>query len=138
MIIANNLTSFEENFNYTKGDIMPKVMKVTIATLSNGAAIERANLELANVLENIMDPNTSLKFTREINLKIKIKPTDDRTAGGVTIQATSKLAPVAEHQTQLYIGKDVNGEPEASELIQPLLFEDEKITDIKKEGTTDA
>jgi len=111
---------------------MNQLTKISIATLSNGAAIERANLELDRILENIMDDNTSLNFTRELNLKIKIKPSDDRTAGGVIIQATSKLAPVSEHQTQVYIGTDEYGNPEASELLQPELFETEKITPIKK------
>ncbi len=78
---------------------MSQLKLVTIANLANGACIERANLELERVLENIMDLNTSPGVCREVNLKIKIKPTDDRTVGGVTIQATSKLAPVTEHMT---------------------------------------
>ena len=117
---------------------MQELTKITVATLSNGAAIERADLELDKILENIMDDNTSLKFTRELNLKIKIKPTEDRTAGGVTIQATSKLAPVSEHQTQLYIGTDDAGNPEASELLQPELFETAGITLIKKGAVKNA
>jgi hypothetical protein len=114
---------------------------VTIADLANGACIERADLELERVLENIMDPNTSPGVCREINLKIKIKPTDDRTVGGVTIQATAKLAPVTEHMTQVYIGKDIHGKGEISEVIREDLFPEFKdnVTSIKKkEGTTNA
>ncbi|MBI9090747.1 MAG: hypothetical protein JEZ12_16135 [Desulfobacterium sp.] len=116
---------------------------VTIGNLSAGAALERADLELSKVLKNIMDPNTSAKACREVNIKIKIKPTEDRLAGEVSIQAVSKLAPVTEHVTQVYIGQDVTGEPEISEIIQPELFpefqgdndETSNITPIKKEGT---
>ena len=113
---------------------------VKIGDLANGAAIERCNLELDKVLENIMDPNTSPGVCREIKLKIKIKPTDDRTVGGVSIQATSKLAPVTEHMTQVHIGKDITGKGEMSEIIKEELFpemnEHGNITPItKKEGT---
>jgi len=114
---------------------------VTIADLANGACIERANLELERVLENIMDKNTSPGVCREVILKIKIKPTDDRTVGGVTIQATSKLAPVSEHVTQVYIGKDIYGKGEISEVVQPELFpefKDNVTSIIKKDGTNNA
>ena len=73
--------------------MQPKVEKVSFSTISGGAVIERANLELEKVLENIQDPNTSAKAIREVNVKIKIKPSDDRSVGAVTIQAVSKLAP---------------------------------------------
>ena len=112
---------------------MPDMEKVTIETISNGAAIERLNLELKTVLENIMDNNTSPTFVREINLKVKIKPSDDRGAGAVSIQATSKLAPVVEHMTQIYIGQDIHGNFEASEVIQADLFpEINNITPMKE------
>jgi hypothetical protein len=119
---------------------MTNIQIVKFENLSNGAAIERANLELVKVLENIKDPNTSLKVCREINVKIKIKPSDDRSAGAVTIQATSKLAPVSEHMTQVYFGEDNAGNQEMSEVVQPTLFPEDfgNITPIKKGGTNNA
>jgi len=115
---------------------MPKMEKVTVDSISNGAAVERLNFELQTVLENILNANTSPIAIREINLKVKIKPSDDRSVASVTIQATSKLAPVIEHITQLYIGTDIHGTPEASEVIQPTLFpEIDNITQMKKGGT---
>lgn len=115
---------------------MANMEKVTIDTIANGAAIERVNLELDRVLKNILDPNTSAKVLREINLKIKIKPTEDRGAGSVEIQATSKLAPVTEHVTQVYIGTDQHGQPEASEIVQPVLPFGANVTPMR-EGTND-
>lgn len=119
-----------------------RMQTVTIGNLSAGAALERADLELSKVLKNIMDPNTSAKASREVNIKIKIKPTEDRLAGEVSIQAVSKLAPVTEHVTQVYIGQDVTGEPEISEVIKEELFpelqtsngEASNITPFKKES----
>lgn len=113
---------------------MAELEKVTLDTLSAGAAVERLNLELDGILENILDPNTNPKALREINLKIKIKPTDDRSSAVVEIQATSKLAPVTEHITQIYIGTDQHGKAEASEIVQPVLPGMENITHIRKEG----
>ncbi|WP_333664742.1 hypothetical protein [Desulfobacter postgatei] len=115
---------------------MPQLEPVRIETISQGAAIERLNLELESVLKNIADPNTSPVNIREINLKIKIKPSEDRSFGEVSIQATSKLAPVVEQITQLYFGKDEDGNPEASEVVQPQLFPEfnGNITQIKQEA----
>lgn len=118
-----------------------KMTKATIETISQGAAVERANLELNKVLANIMDENTSPIVVREVTLKIKIKPSEDRTVGAVTIQAMSKLAPVRECVTQVFIGKDIQGNLESNEVVQPSLFPElaGNVTPIKKqkEGTND-
>jgi len=56
---------------------------VSLASLCKGAAIERFDDELKKVLENMMDVNTGVG-PREIVLKVRLKPNDDRTsaAGG--------------------------------------------------------
>lgn len=101
---------------------MQEMKNVTIETMSEGAAIERANLELDRVLKNILDKNTDPTAAREVVLKIKFKPNTGRNAAEVTIQATSKLAPVTGHNTQLYIGEDLSGKPECTEIFQADLF----------------
>lgn len=119
---------------------MSKIKRVSFESLGQGAAIERADLELKRVLKNIQDPNTSPKAIREVNIKIKIKPSEDRGAGQVEIQATSKLAPVTEHVTQVYIGKDMLGEPEVSEIVetQQELFDQVNVTPMtRKDGSND-
>lgn len=80
--------------------------RVSLSNLGEGAAIELFDLELQRVLDNIIDENTSPGVVREVNLKIKIKPDQDREWGSVQIAATSKLAAVTPYPTQIIIGKD--------------------------------
>lgn len=88
---------------------MPKAETVTVETISGGAAIERLNLELGRVLKNIADKNTNPKTIREINLKIKIRPSEDRSLGEVSIQGTSKLAPVIEENKPVFSIHEADG-----------------------------
>lgn len=93
---------------YTNEDI------VTLENIGNGAAIELFNRELAAVLENILDVNTSETAKRSITLKIDIKPASDRGMGAVDISCKSTLAPTHSFQTKLFFGRDKNG-PKAVE-----------------------
>jgi hypothetical protein len=56
---------------------------VSLQNLGGGAAIELFDLELQKVLENISDENTRPAVVREITLKVKIKPGDDRDYGNL-------------------------------------------------------
>lgn len=49
-----------------------------LENLKDGAAVEMLNDELQRVLANIQDVNTDSKQVRELNLKIKIKPSEGR------------------------------------------------------------
>jgi len=77
---------------------------VSLQNLGSGAAIELFDTELQRVLDNIVDENTKPTTIREVTLKIKIKPDEDRESGSVEIQASSKLAPVHPYPTQILIG----------------------------------
>ncbi len=113
---------------------MQEMKNVNIESLSEGAAIERANLELDRVLKNILDKNTDPTAAREVILKIKFKPRNDRSAAEVVIQATSKTAPVMGHNTEVYIGRDISGQPECSEIVQGDLFpEHNKVTAFRRD-----
>lgn len=79
--------------------------KTSLANLLGGAAIERFDDELRSVLENILDPNAG-EGARTITLKVKLKPTDDRTRADVLITCQSSLVAPAGVQTLLYVGKD--------------------------------
>ena len=117
---------------------MQEIKNVTIETMSDGAAIERMNLELERVLKNILDKNTDPTAAREVVLKIRLKPRNDRAAAEVSIQAMSKLAPIVGHNTEIYIGRDLSGQPECSEIIQGDLFpEHNKITAFRRESSDD-
>lgn len=78
---------------------------VSLQNLGSGAAIELFDIEFQRVLDNIVDENTKATSPREVTLKIKIKPDEDREWGAIEIHATSKLAPVHPYPTQIIIGK---------------------------------
>jgi hypothetical protein len=78
---------------------------VSLDTLGRGAAIEMFNRELDAVLENILDPNTKAEAVREVTLKLKLKPAENRKSAEGTISCQSKLAPIQETRTLLFLGK---------------------------------
>lgn len=61
--------------------------------LMDGGVRERFNDALCKVWFNVFDPNTDPKATREINLKVKIKPTEHRDAAAFHVDVVTKLAP---------------------------------------------
>lgn len=63
---------------------------LSLANLKGGAAIEMFDRALAEVLTNINDINTTLK-AREINLKVTLVPSEDRTLLGIRLECTRKL-----------------------------------------------
>lgn len=79
---------------------------VSLENLGAGAALELFEVELQKVLDNISDENTKPTAPREVSLKIRIKPDEDRAAADVSIQAGSKLAPVRPYSTQIVFGID--------------------------------
>jgi len=69
--------------------------QVSLETLGQGAALERFNLALQDVLDNIQDVNTDPKKARTVTLKATIKPSEDREVGSIVVDVVSKLAPIA-------------------------------------------
>ncbi len=83
---------------------------VTLEGLGNGAAKELFEAELRRVVENVSDPNTPWKAKRAITLKITISPEgDERTAVGVAISCTSKVAAPTPYPTRLFVGIGADG-----------------------------
>lgn len=89
--------------------------KVSLATLAQGAAVERFDYALREVLTNIQDPNTDWKQKRTINLKVIIEPDEDRQMGKVTVACDSKMAPVRPFALNIFMGRDSQGKGVASE-----------------------
>ena len=79
---------------------------VSLATIGGGAAVELFNIELAKVLNNIVDENTDPEAMREVVLKVKLKPDSDRDSAKVQISAQAKLAPINSFSTNFFIGKN--------------------------------
>ena len=86
---------------------------ISLANLGRGACIEKFDDEFQKVLINILDPNTN-GGKREINLRVIIKPNQDRNFCTLQVHCTSKLGAVKAFETQMFVGLDVHG-PKASE-----------------------
>jgi hypothetical protein len=66
---------------------------ITLSTLAGGSLEERFQLALAEVLDNLLDPNTPKKARRSITIKISIANlSDDRRVAGLRAEVGSKLA----------------------------------------------
>jgi hypothetical protein len=59
--------------------------------MQDGAVAERINAELMKVANNVRDINTDPKAPREITLKLKLVPTEDRQSMGIIVSCASKL-----------------------------------------------
>jgi hypothetical protein len=74
----------------------------TLENAGGGAAAALFEHELLRVLENIADPNTDPLAVREITLKFRFKPDDQRNAGAVSISAKATLASIKPAVRRLY------------------------------------
>jgi hypothetical protein len=84
--------------------------------LGGGAAEEKFEEGLKKVLANILDPNTRPNVAREVVLRVKIKPSEERTDADVMIVCEVKLAADKPFPTRIFIGKNAQGRPEAHEV----------------------
>jgi hypothetical protein len=82
----------------------------SILEMAHGAVMERADLEMTKVMENIADPNTKATEKRVITLRLELAPDENRETIGVKATATSKLAATNSISTMLYVTGDENGE----------------------------
>jgi len=81
---------------------------VSLATLGGGSAIERFDDELRRVLSNIIDPNTT-DGAREVTLKVKIKPNEDRDRCDVDVTCSSRICPAKSFSTMMFVGSTPSG-----------------------------
>jgi len=89
---------------------------LTAESLAEGAAMERLNLEVQKLLDNVLDYNTSATATRTVTLTIKVKPKEDRETGDVELITSSRLAPSRPISSRLIFDKDSSGRAVAKEL----------------------
>lgn len=98
---------------------------VNLETLGQGAAVERFNEQWDLALANIKDQNTSATAVREVTLKVKLRPNEDRDRVIVDIECAAKVAPPKTVGSLIYLGK-LEGKIVASENNpkQPSLYRD--------------
>lgn len=87
----------------------PTLEPINLGSIARGAGLELFNIEIAKVAANIDDKSTDATKTREITITFKFKPDADRKSLQVTTKASSKLAPVSDHASRAYLGKDDSG-----------------------------
>jgi hypothetical protein len=93
--------------NFIKEEIVQlEVKEVNLETLGGGAVGELFAEELGKVLANIADPNADPKAVREVTIKFRIKPSEDRSRADVQIIPTHKLAPLKPFGTAISIVTD--------------------------------
>lgn len=110
--------------------------KLSLATICDGTAIERFDYELQKVLENINDTNTEAEAAREITLKIKIKPDENREMFKTEMTVSSKQAGLSPMTAVGMMGKDIHGKAEAHEYPRPKQQEldfGQNVTPMRKE-----
>jgi hypothetical protein len=110
--------------------------KLSLTNICQGAAVERFDLVLGEVLANIVDKNTDAEVTREVTLKVKIKPDSDRQILDIDVQAVPKFAPLSPVSTRAVVETDVRGKAEAFEFVAPKQIDLPlaSVTPIKKEA----
>ncbi len=81
---------------------------VSLTNLGGGACVEKFDDELRKVVENILDPNTTLK-ARKIVLEVTFTPNETREISVTDIECSSKLAKVKPFKTTLFVGAGAEG-----------------------------
>jgi hypothetical protein len=93
--------------------------KLNIANIARGALMERAGVEIDNVLNNILDKNTDFKKARKVTLEIIFKARDEsRENVDVELKAKSSVSPYNPVITQVFVGRDNEGQVVAEEYIR--------------------
>lgn len=83
---------------------------IEVSKLADGTLDEKLNRALKQAVENIVDPNTDYKKERKVTIEICIKPTSERRDFlQTTIKTKVSLAPEKGEDTELIVGKDVDG-----------------------------
>jgi len=75
---------------------------VQLGTLAMGEIDQKFPIVLKQVVENILSFDYQGKAKREINIKVVLTPSDDRTRADVEVSVTPKLAPPTPATTKLY------------------------------------
>lgn len=106
---------------------------LSLSNLGDGAALEMFEEELQKVLDNIVDPNTKAKSPREITLKIRITPDDERQLGMVELICTSKMTPARSFNTNCLLGRvGRRGEAREIKTAQTSFIDKDKVVQIDR------
>ena len=113
--------------------------RLSLATIKGGAAVEMVDLALAELLENIVDPNTSATAKRKVSLTLTLAPDQERESMHVGIDVRSSFAPHEAIGTIAFIAHTRDGVVAVeNDPKQRQLFEEERtgpvVVDMKGEA----
>ncbi len=80
---------------------------IELKNLVGGALQEKFTKSFEKVLENLQNPNTPFKNSREINIKLKFTQNEMRDDVKCSVSVSEKLAPQSTMETNFVIGKDL-------------------------------
>ena len=86
-----------------------EAIPVNIGNINDGAMIDGFAIAFGKALENIADPNTPATATREVTLKLVLKPHADRTQIDTEFKVSSKLASIETHKSKCFLGVNDEG-----------------------------
>lgn len=86
-------------------------MKKSILQMAHGAIEERVDIEMARIIENILNENTKPETKRKLTLELAFEPNEDRSMVTVSAVAKAALAPLRSVGTALALGLDKEGTP---------------------------
>ncbi len=89
----------------------------SILDMAMGAFKERADYEMAKIIDNITDPNTRADKKRSLTVTVDIIPDSERQNLRISTTVKSKLEPTNPVSTALYITGDENGVLTAVEMV---------------------
>lgn len=78
-----------------------------LENVAGGALQEKAQQAIAEVVENLQDPDTPWKNKREVVIRLAFTQNEDRDDATCEISVSKKLAQVKPVETKFSIGKDL-------------------------------
>lgn len=93
------------------------MIRESILRMAGGAFEERMDVEMAKVIDNILDINTKATEKRKITMEFTIKPDEERQTFQVNVSAKTKLAALHPVTTTLCVANDDNGEMVIAEMV---------------------
>ncbi len=114
--------------------------KLSLATIKGGAAVEMVDTALQEILENIIDPNTSATAKRKVTLTLSLAPDQERVSMHVGIDVRSSFAPHEAVGTIAFIAHTRDGvvavenDPKQRQLFEEVTGEPAPVVDITEGG----
>ena len=94
------------------------MIELSIKTLKQGACLDRFDRALAELVANVLDPNTDPKAKRSVTLTLSVKPNEARNMADITVAVASKLQPAQPLATGCTLGTNLDtGEVAAFEIV---------------------